>query len=108
MEQVLAHRDVWTVDQVRFSLSLSLCLTSRTHRQEGDNPSIDRSIYSIISLPFPPPNHPLFPHLPSPLDQVFNFLHRLVSVSKVREVLDAARRPEGEQGEQGPPISYPR
>jgi hypothetical protein len=39
---------------------------------------------------------------------VFNFLHRLVSVSKVREVLDAARRPEGEQGEQGPPISYPR
>ena len=36
---------------------------------------------------------------------MFNFLHRLVRVSKVKEVLEAARRPEGEQG---PPVAYPR
>ena len=37
--------------------------------------------------------------------QVFNYLHRLVRVSKVKEVLEAARRPEGEGDG---PVAYPR
>jgi hypothetical protein len=74
-----------------------------------------------LHLQSPPPPHPPPPpptNPPSPTNiphhhptlsnpnQVFNFLHRLVRVSKVREVLEAARRPEGM--EQGPPVAYPR